>query len=59
MQERIIFREMLSEIKALADDRGSRLKVAEVQDFFRNAHLNEEQMNLVYEYLISQKIQVE
>lgn len=58
MRERIIFREMLSEIKALADERGSCLKVEEVQDFFRNAHLNEEQMKLVYEYLISQKIQV-
>ena len=58
MQERIIFREMLSEVKTLADERGNRLEVEEIQDFFRNAHLNEEQMEMVYEYLLSQKIEV-
>ena len=59
MQERIIFREMLSEIKALADTKGNRLTVEEVQDFFSNAGLNEEQFSLVYAYLTEQKIEIE
>lgn len=59
MQERIIFREMLSEVKELADTRGNKLTVEEVKEFFQNAHLNEEQMRLIYEYLVSQKVKVE
>lgn len=59
MQERIIFREMLSEVKELADTRENKLTMAEVNEFFENAHLNEEQMRLIYEYLVSQKVKVE
>ena len=59
MQERIIFREMLSEIKALADTKGNRLTVEEIRDFFSDAGLNEEQLSLVYAYLAEQKIEVE
>lgn len=59
MQDKIIFREMLSEIKALADSKGNKLTKAEVQEFFSNAHLEEEQMELIYQYLLGQKIQVE
>lgn len=58
MQERIIFREMLSEIKELADEKGNRLTVEEIRDFFSNAHLTEEQLAMIYEYLAGQKIQV-
>lgn len=58
MQERIIFREMLSEIKELADRKGNRLTVEEVRDFFANAHLKEEQLAMIYEYLAGQKIEV-
>lgn len=58
MQERIIFREMLSEIKELADQKGNRLTVEEVREFFSNAHLNDEQLTMIYEYLAGQKIEV-
>lgn len=58
MQERIIFREMLSEIKQLADEKGNRLTVEEIREFFSNAHLNEEQLSMIYEYLAGQKIEV-
>lgn len=58
MQDKIIFREMLSEIKELADQRGNRLTTEEVQEFFANARLEEEQLKLIYEYLLGEKIQV-
>lgn len=58
MQERIIFREMLSEIKELADRKGNRLTTEEVRDFFANAHLEEDQLAMIYEYLAGQKIEV-
>lgn len=59
MEQRIIFREMLSEIKLLADSRNNRLTTAEIDDFFSNAHLEKAQLEMIYEYLISQKIKVE
>lgn len=59
MQNKIIFREMLSEIKVLADKKGNRLTKDEVKDFFANAQLSDEQLALIYEYLASQKIKVE
>lgn len=59
MQERIIFREMLSEIKGLADAKGNRLTSEEVREFFSNAHLTEEQLAMIFAYLAGQKIQIE
>ena len=47
---------MLSEIKLLADSRNNRLTTAEIDDFFSNAHLEKAQLEMIYEYLISQKI---
>ena len=38
MTEKIIFREMLSEIKELADKKGNGLTVEEMNEFFSNAH---------------------
>ena len=58
MEQKIIFREMLSEIKALADTKGNQLTVQEINDFFANAHLGQEQLEMVYEYLKSQRINV-
>lgn len=58
MEQRIIFREMLSEIKELADKKENELTVQEINDFFSNTHLEQEQLELVYEYLKSQKIRV-
>lgn len=59
MQERIIFREMLSGIKELADAKGNCLTSEEVRDFFSNAHLTEEQFAMIFAYLEGQKIQIE
>ena len=59
MQERYIFREMLSEIKELADQKGNVLTLDEVKEFFKNAHLTDEQLNMVCVYLIGEKIRVE
>ena len=58
MEQKIIFREMLSEIKSLADTKGNLLTVQEINDFFSNAHLGQEQLEMVYEYLKSQRITV-
>lgn len=58
MEQKIIFREMLSEIKALADSRDNRLTKAEIDEFFSNAHLEKEHLEMIYEYLAGQKIEV-
>lgn len=59
MEQKIIFREMLSEVLKLADARGNHLTTAEIDEFFANTHLTRAQMELVYEYLMEQKVQVE
>lgn len=59
MQNKIVFREMLSELKALADVQGNYLTKEDVKKFFPGDALNEEQFALVCEYLISQKIKVD
>lgn len=59
MQEKIIFREMLSELKNYADTKNGYLTKEEIKDFFRNAHLEEQHFQSIYEYLASQKIKVE
>lgn len=59
MQEKIIFREMLSELKAYADTKNNMLSQEEIKEFFKNAHLTDEQYGFIYEYLGSQKITVE
>lgn len=59
MQEKIIFREMLSELKAYADTKNNVLSKEEIKEFFKNAHLTDEQYEFIYEYLGSQKITVE
>ncbi len=58
MQERFIFRELLSEIKELADRNGNCLTMEEIRDFFQNAHLTEEQLKMVCEYLVGEKISI-
>ncbi|MDD2958998.1 MAG: sigma factor [Lachnospiraceae bacterium] len=58
MEQKIIFREMLSEIKALADSRQNKLTRQEVDEFFSNGHFEEEQMKMIYDYLLSQQITI-
>lgn len=59
MQSKIVFREMLSELKALADVQGNYLAKEDIKKFFPGDALNEEQFGLVCEYLVSQKIKVD
>ena len=58
MQERFIFRELLSEVKALADQKDNQLTTDEIREFFKNAHLTEEQLEMVFAYLAGEKIHV-
>ncbi len=58
MQDRYVFRELLSEMKALADQKGNRLTTEEIRAYFHNTHLTEEQFQLVFEYLAGEKIEI-
>lgn len=58
MQNKIVFREMLSELKKIADEQGNQITKEEVSNFFSKGTLTEEQIELVCEYLTSQKIKV-
>lgn len=54
----IIFRELLTEVKELADKSGGTLTKEEVDLFFASAQLLPEQMELIYDYLRGQGIRV-
>lgn len=58
MKEKFVFREMLKEIKELADQKGNVLTEEEVRNFFQDSHFNDEQMKMIFEYLAGQNIQV-
>ena len=58
MQNRIVFREMLSELKVLADQKENVLTIQEIKAFFEQSPLEEEQLELIYQYLSNQKIKV-
>ena len=52
------FQKKLVEILSLCKEYGDEIEREEVDTFFKEEHLTEEQMNLVYDYLLSQKILV-
>lgn len=58
MENRFIFREMLSEIKAAADARGDVISRDEVREILSGMPLTEEHYELIYEYLEQQNIRV-
>ncbi len=58
MENRIIFREMLTEMKKAADASGGRITRDEVRGLLAGLPLEEEHFNLVYEYLEQQDIRV-
>ncbi len=58
MENRIIFREMLSEIKAASDVYGGRISKAEIREILSDMPLTEEHYELIYEYLAGQNIRV-
>ena len=59
MQDKLIFREMLGELKKLADEHGNYLTTDEIKGFFKNGGLEEEHFQLIYEYLAGEKIEIE
>ncbi len=59
MDQKIIFRDLLGQIQELAKEQGGRLRLDEVDEFFKNAQLNKDQMKLVYDYLRERHIRLE
>lgn len=57
MENRIIFREMLTELKAAAEADGM-LTRAQVREILKNMPLEEKHFQLIYEYLAEQNIRV-
>ena len=58
MQERVTFLEKLGDMVKRAKENGSAISIEEVQEYFPEGELTEEQMDMVFDYLLSQKIVV-
>ncbi len=58
MRGRIEFRKKLSGVLKMAEENGHQITIEEVERYFEEEHLSKEQMELVYDYLLAQKIVV-
>lgn len=58
MADRLQFKEKLAGVLALAEGQNNRITVEEVEKYFEEDGLSEEQMNLVCDYLLSMKMAV-
>lgn len=58
MSGKLEFREKLSGILELGNEKNKALTTEEVEKYFEEDHLSNEQMELVYDYLLTQKIAV-
>lgn len=58
MDQKIIFRELLTDLKHAADQHGGFLAKTQIQEILKNMPLEEEHYELIYQYLAGQKIQV-
>ncbi len=58
MENKIIFREMLTEIKVAADVHGGQISKDEIREILSGMPLTEEHFGLIYEYLEGQNIRV-
>jgi RNA polymerase primary sigma factor len=58
MENKMIFREMLSEVKKLADASGNIVTKDEIRALFAELPLEEEHFSMVFDYLASQNIRV-
>lgn len=56
MAEKLQFREKLAGILQFCQDKENIVEKADVEDYFREEGLSKEQMELVFDYLLSQKI---
>ena len=59
MDQRIVFRQLLDELKALAEEQDGVLSTDQVRDCLQHAQLSEEQLEMVYAYLAEQRIEVD
>ena len=58
MADRAQFQKKLGELLAVAARQNNKMTSQEVQAFFQDDNLTDEQMNLVHEFLMSQKVEV-
>ena len=58
MADRLEFKEKLAGILALAEGQNGKITVEEVEKYFEEDGLSQEQMNLVCDYLLSMKMAV-
>ncbi|MCD7840974.1 MAG: hypothetical protein LUG56_00725 [Lachnospiraceae bacterium] len=58
MENRILFRERLTDLKAAADETGGILTQEEIRSILKDMPLTEEHFQLIYEYLAGQGIRV-
>ena len=58
MADRLEFKEKLAGILALAEGQNGKITVDEVEKYFEEDGLSQEQMNLVCDYLLSMKMAV-
>ncbi|MCC8106925.1 MAG: hypothetical protein LIO99_13160 [Clostridiales bacterium] len=58
MENRILFRERLTELKTAAEQAGGILTQAKIREMLKDMPLTEEHFQLIYEYLAEQKIRV-
>ena len=58
MNEKLNFLDKLNALVGKAKAQGSQISIPEVQAYFKDMELTEEQMDLMFEYLMSQKVAV-
>lgn len=58
MADRLQFKEKLGSVCKLAENQGGSISIEDVKSFFEEDHLSEEQMNLVCDFLLAQKMAV-
>ena len=58
MNDKLGFLDRLNELVAYAKNQGSQIAIPEVQEYFKDMELSKDQMDLMFEYLMSQKVAV-
>lgn len=59
MKEELQFLEKLNGLRQIAEKNGQRIRVEEVKEYFGTEELTEEQLALVFDYLLAQKVVVQ
>lgn len=59
MENRAEFLKKLQDLVVMAKEKGNRIMIEEVQGYFAKENLTEEQMELVFDYLLTQKVVVQ